>query len=222
MVQEQFPLYNLIGAKEIGRKRMKRDLYQDVTDRIIGMLEDGQANGSWKFPWNRHAIHGAPVNAVTGNRYRGVNIVMLWAAGRTTRQWASYKQWQTKGAQVRAGERGTMVVYYNAIDKPTGRKNAEGQDIVERIPILKHSTVFNADQVDGFEAAPAVERPTEVELIATADAFVANTGAAIRDGGTRAYYQPAGDFIGMPPRDLFQATKTSGATEGYYGFAGSV
>ena len=85
------------------------------------------------------------------------------------------------------------------------------------VRILKHSTVFNADQVDGFEAAPTVERPTEVELIATADAFVANTGAAIRDGGTRAYYQPAGDFIGMPPRDLFQATKTSGATEGYYG-----
>ncbi|MFQ5575224.1 MAG: ArdC-like ssDNA-binding domain-containing protein, partial [Terriglobia bacterium] len=70
-----------------------------------------------------------PTNALTGNRYRGVNVVALWAAaevsGFTAGLWATYNQWKLRGAQVRAGEKGSIVVFYKptaweAVDKQSG------------------------------------------------------------------------------------------------------
>jgi antirestriction protein ArdC len=49
------------------------------------------------------------VNAATRREYRGVNVLMLWAAAEITGyqdgRWASFKQWQQIGAQVRRGWR---------------------------------------------------------------------------------------------------------------------
>ncbi len=86
----------------------KRDVYQTVTDRIVTAIERGA--GQWQFPWSRG--QSMPVNAVTGHKYRGVNVVSLWATSSEygwPGQWASYKQWQSTGAQVRQGERGATV-----------------------------------------------------------------------------------------------------------------
>jgi hypothetical protein len=46
--------------------------------------------------------------------YRGINTVCLWAAaqakGYERGEWATYQQWQERGAQVRKGEKATTVV----------------------------------------------------------------------------------------------------------------
>src|SRR6185312_15970638 len=43
-----------------------------------------------------------------GKPYRGVNVLMLWATAQkrayTSNEWATYRQWQEAGAQVRKGE----------------------------------------------------------------------------------------------------------------------
>ncbi len=81
-----------------------RDIHQHVTDQIVGMLE---TCGAWERPWHRASIigDGLPVNAVTGRDYHGVNVLALWASqmekGYGSNQWASYRQWQSRGAQVR-------------------------------------------------------------------------------------------------------------------------
>jgi antirestriction protein ArdC len=65
---------------------MKRDLYGEVSARIIAELEAGAA--PWVKPWS--AIPGAstPCNAVSNRPYSGCNVVLLWmaqAAGYRTR-----------------------------------------------------------------------------------------------------------------------------------------
>jgi antirestriction protein ArdC len=56
------------------------------------------------------------VNAGTCKPYRGSNILSLWiaaqAAGYTSGRWASYRQWQALGAQVRKGEQATTIVFW--------------------------------------------------------------------------------------------------------------
>ena len=103
----------------------KRDLYQEVTNKIVAAIEAGASGDDWSLPW--HSLNrGMPINATSGHEYRGVNVLMLWATAieqhYPTAQWASYKQWRAAGAQVRKGERGTMVVYAGQIVKESEHK----------------------------------------------------------------------------------------------------
>jgi len=51
---------------------MKQDLYQAVTDQVLQLM---QTHGSdWIRPWTGTGI---PVNAQTGQEYRGSNVLML-------------------------------------------------------------------------------------------------------------------------------------------------
>jgi len=196
----------------------KRDLHQDVTNQIIRAIEAGACGDQWVMPWTAGAAGGMPHNATTGHRYRGVNVVMLWFEAQEraypANQWASYKQWHGAGAQVRKGERGTLIVYAG---QTVVRDPAEGGEENERtIRFLKCSHVFNAAQVDGYEL-PTVERPDLAERLAHAERFVTATGADIRYGQGRAFYSPSHDFVGMPDWDQFKDTDGATATENAYG-----
>lgn len=193
----------------------KRDLHQQVTDKIIAAIEAGA--GEWRMPWTgQHG--GLPFNATTKAVYRGVNVLTLWigatAAGYPSNEWASYLQWQEAGAQVRKGERGSMVVYYGTTIRE--RENDAGEMEEHEIRFLRYSHVFNAAQVEGWQSPP-IERPNLAQRVAAAETFVGNTGAAIRYGQGRAFYSPAHDFIGMPEWEQFLDTKTATATENAYG-----
>lgn len=194
----------------------KRDLYQDVTDNLIRQIEAGASGDEWVMPWSG-TRHGLPVNAVTGAAYRGVNIINLWVGaterGYATNAWASYKQWAEKGAQVRKGEKGALVVYYGTTTTRDPSEN--GDEATREIRFLKHSHVFNAAQVEGYQA-PAIERPALASRIEAAEAFVSNTGARIAYGHTRAAYAPSVDQIIMPDAERFKATAASTATENFY------
>lgn len=93
------------------------------------------------------------MNALTGKRYRGVNVLALWAAaearGFTTGLWGACRQWQEKGAQVRKGEKSSLAVFFKelAVDDPNPET---GETERGRRLIAKASYVFNANQVDDF------------------------------------------------------------------------
>ena len=52
-----------------------RDIYQEVTDRIVAALEDGVA--PWVRPWRSLGADGELRNAVSGRPYHGVNVLLL-------------------------------------------------------------------------------------------------------------------------------------------------
>ena len=205
----------------------QRDIHQHVTDQIVGMLE---TCGAWERPWHRASItgDGLPVNAVTHQDYHGINVLVLWAAqlekGYGSNQWASYRQWQGRGAQVRKGERAAIVVFYKTVHAAITTEGGnpviddDGNPATRDIYFARASSVFNAEQVDGYTAE--VERPVDkplAERMDSAERFVSATRAVIRFGGTRAFYAPSTDHIQMPPVDAFRDTKASTATETFYG-----
>lgn len=143
-----------------------RDIYQEVTDNIIAAIEANP--GKVVMPWQRGGVHTIPENALTGNWYNGINILNLWVMteirGYSNSLWGTFKQWKTKGAQVRKGEKASLVIFYKEIEI----KNDEEGDGKRRI--IRASSVFNIDQVDGFEV-PAVDGDP-IDRIAEADSFV--------------------------------------------------
>ena len=102
--------------------RTPRDHYQEVTDRIIAALEAGTP--PWRRPWDPEAGGPAmPRNAATGQRYRGINVLTLGmsvlAFSSGDPRWATYKQAEDRGWQVRKGERGTTGYFFKRLEYAT-------------------------------------------------------------------------------------------------------
>lgn len=185
------------------------DIYQQVTDSIIATIESGVS--SWKMPWHRTGKDvSSPINAATHRPYRGINIVGLWAAATaanyTSGSWATYRQWSEMGAQVRKGEKGTVVVFWKFFDRDCSNETQddaeEGQAHTRRAAFARGYVVFNADQVDGYTLPVTPERP-ELERDENAERFFSALHADVRHGGNRAYYSPAADYVQVPPFQSF-------------------
>jgi len=70
--------------------------------------------------------------------------------------------------------------------------------------------------VEGYQVETVAATPDLTERLAGAETVIANTGAIIRHGGARAYYDRIADSVTMPDRWRFMNTETSTATQGYY------
>src|SRR5437868_12411851 len=101
-------------ARRITAAPAPRDLYQEVTDRLITALEQGVA--PWA-PSHTSAPLALPRNGATGRPYAGLNVVLLWLAGRqyASPEWFTFHQARALGACVRRGERGTLVTFWREI-----------------------------------------------------------------------------------------------------------
>lgn len=182
----------------------KRDIYQEVTDKIIALLDKGTA--PWHMPWVRGVGGGLPANMSTGKEYRGINLFLLaieqMERGLGSNLWLTFKQAKAMGGSVRKGEKGTMVVFwtmFNTEDKATGEP-------IE-IPMLRHYTVFNAEQCDGLEVPGEPEGQIEFEPLAEAEKIVSGyaDGPEIGHGGSKAFYRPSTDAIQMPEPERFES-----------------
>src|SRR3984885_2638203 len=132
----------------------KRDHRQEVTDSIVKMLEDGVA--PWQKPWESAGI---PFNPTTDKAYRGGNAVHLMATGLSRGyedpRWMTYKQAAENGWQVRKGEKGTHIEFWEVkakLEERDGESSKSGGEYSIKDPrrlIHRVYTVFNATQVEG-------------------------------------------------------------------------
>ncbi|MCC7016655.1 MAG: DUF1738 domain-containing protein [Rhodospirillales bacterium] len=188
----------------------RQDIYTRITGAIIAQLEKGVR--PWVKPWNAEHAAGRITRPLrhNGQPYAGINVLSLWASatvqGFSAPIWMTYRQAQELGGQVRKGEKGSPVVYANALTK-TETDAATGDETERSIRFLKGYTVFNVEQIDGLPdhfhapAAPRLDPPMRIER---AEKFFAATGANISYGGSRAFYRPSTDSIVMPPIEAFR------------------
>ena len=141
----------------------QRDVYARVTDQIVTAIEQGV--GTWRMPWHTSGRFAfSPINVASKKPYRGINTVCLWAAaqakGYERGEWATYQQWQDRGAQVRKGEKATLVVFWK-FAHDSGESQDGGQETPagrSRLLFTRGYSVFNAAQVDGYTPKVDAER----------------------------------------------------------------
>lgn len=188
---------------------MRHDLYDTVTASIITALEAGVR--PWAPLWSGGERLTRPLRA-NGQAYKGVNVLLLWSAamakGYTSASWLTFKQALELGANVRKGEKSTAIVFVGAMERE--RVNAAtGAPEAVKVPFLKSYNVFNACQCDGlpdrFTPAPVETMIDEMQRLQAAEAFFANVGANVTEGGAQAFYRPATDSIHLPPFVTFKA-----------------
>jgi antirestriction protein ArdC len=180
---------------------MKRDLYAEVSARIVAELQAGAA--PWVKTWSASPGANTPCNAVSNRPYSGCNVVLLWmaqAAGYRTPRFLTFKQALELGGNVRKGEHGTKVYFVKQLQ--VHDQGADDSCSTRLIPMMREYTVFNVDQCENLPNSVNTGRPMRVRNPDTrdelADAFLHSTGADIREGYGEAYYVPRRDFISMP------------------------
>lgn len=192
------------------------DVYQMVTDRIIGMLEQG--NIPWDRPWTgagRYAIKRA-----SGKPYSILNQMLLGNPG----EYLSFNECKKLGGKIKKGAKAKIVVFWKIMDYPEkddGGKpiiKANGAVKVRSVPYLKYSQVFHIDDCEGITPKNYTETMRDFNPIDKAEEVIA--GYIQRSGITlehtkqgRAFYSPEADKVVLPLKEQF----TSEA--GYYGTA---
>jgi antirestriction protein ArdC len=188
----------------------RQDVYSRITTQIVASLEQGVR--PWVKPWNAEHAAGRITQPLrfNGQPYSGINILSLWmsaaAQGFAAPIWMTFRQAIELNAHVRKGEKGSLVVYANAITRTEHDENT-GEGVEREIPYLKGYTVFNAEQIDGLPDhyyAKAAPRLDPVARIDRAEAFFAASKAPVRHGGNRAYYAQEVDYVQMPPFESFR------------------
>ena len=196
------------------------DIRRSITDTIIRHLENNDLP-PWRRGWRNHPNAGLPSNVVSRKVYRGINPWLCQIAsethGFTAKWWATFRQWKELGgcvkkrpSHVKPGAWGTKIVFWSPVTRTKTEKN--GDEIEERFFIAKCYSVFNIDQVEGehldhLRVKDDDDSDNVVDRYEDAEALIDSTGADIRFGGSRAFYNLRDDFIQMPARSQFESSE---------------
>lgn len=179
-----------------------RDLYQEVTNRIVTALEVGTV--PWLRPWKDSVSTGGfmePHNAVTGRAYNGINVLILGTTHYASQGWLTFKQAKELGGNVRKGEHGTGIVFW----KFERREDPQNPGKLKTIPFARMYTVFNVEQCENLDSK-RVKLPTPpVPGQFDCNRVAAEKGIRVNHGGNRAFYSPAYDSVQMPSADSFKS-----------------
>jgi antirestriction protein ArdC len=196
----------------------RQDVYTRITNQIVEQLEKGVR--PWVKPWNAEHAAGRITRPLrhNGQPYSGINILSLWMSaelqGYAAPIWMTFKQSLELDAHVCKGEKGSLVVFANAITR-TERDEKTGEEFEREIPYMKGYTVFNVEQIDGLpeiyyaKAKPGID---SVQRVERAEKFFADQNATIRHGGNRAYYAQELDYVQMPDFVAFRDAESYYAT----------
>ena len=181
------------------------DIYEEVTNQIVAMLEAGTR------PWSPSWASGTASLPLRheGTAYRGINILLLWSAamvrGYSNPYWMTYRQASELGGQVRKGEKGNLVVHAGSFIPKDAEAEQEpsGDDEEDRTrSYLKKYVVFNVEQIDGLDMvkypAPQIVIRNRDERDGELDAAFARYPVLYSEGGGSAFYNCGSDRIQMP------------------------
>lgn len=185
--------------------KIKQTPYEKLTAQIISKIESS-GRLPWQKPW-RDNPNLSPVNLISGNAYKGMNSFILDGEF-SSNYWLTYKQATDKGGNVRKGEKGQQITYWQMRkykDADTGEEKA--------IPFLKLYTVFNLTQCDGIDEPQSEFEGNELPANDKAEAIIQGyqNGPSIQIGNSnRAYYQPSKDAVVVPSMEQY------GTADEYY------
>lgn len=202
--------------------KAKKPFSEIVAENLIAQLKEGTA--PWQKPWNPGAPGASlPMNPTTGKRYKGINAIHLMAQGYSDQRWMTYKQAAAVDAQVRKGEKGTLVQYWKFTEERI-KRNDDGSIVLDKNdqpvketvqlerPKVFNAVVFNAEQIDGLPPL-AVRQDKSWNSIERAEAILEASGARIsHDQVDRAFYRMSTDSIHLPQQAAFPSADRYYAT----------
>jgi antirestriction protein ArdC len=197
---------------------MANQVYQIITDRIIKQLEEGTV--PWQKPW----VGGVPMNYVSREPYKGINLFLLPRGG----EYVTPKQamdilgipkldgegkeipMKTRyimlAKYIKKGAKKNMVVFYRMLPYTVESEGNNGKEAKKdkTYPLLRYYEVYHIDDIEGIESKiPKFEHDT----IAECEKIVAQCEVPIFNNDDGAYYVPMMDYINVPDINSFRTAE---------------
>ena len=173
------------------------DIYQEITNRIMAEMEQGQI--PWQKPW---MAAGSAISHTTGKSYSLLNQMLLGKAG----EWLTLKQANAEGGYIRKGEKSRICVFWKWLeqeDEETGE--------TKQVPFLRYYSVFHISQCENIRAKHQQTNPNPAKADEAAEAiitdYISREGITLENReGDAAFYQPSADRIVLPTLAQFAET----------------
>lgn len=201
------------------KRTEKRDLYQEVTNRIIEKLEQGVA--PWKCTWNKY---GLARNAATGHVYSGINMLLMNLTHHPIPYFITFKQAQKDGGKIKKGAKSEQVYYYNIYYKDADDNSisqseahilkANGKEVKVN-SYIKYYNVFNVDDVEGIDFKLDKVKAYDNPIIEECDEIINNMTNPPKFNfidADQPFYSPVSDIINMPDINQFETSAEYYAT----------
>ena len=172
-----------------------KDIFSVVTGRIIAQLEKGV------IPWRRTWSSNGPTSYQTNKEYQGINALILQDTYESP-YWLTFRQAQKLGGSVRAGEKGSPIVFVDRMAQE--KQKADGTVEVSFRRFLKYYTVFNWEQTSGLPEKVPVGRDNAT--IPQAEELMHRRGPEIKYHEAAAFFRPGNDSIYLPNLDQFESS----------------
>ena len=200
----------VVEAAEEPKTYVKKDVYQEVTNRIIEALEAGVI--PWERPWT--GVRSGAISHSTGRPYSLLNQFILGKPG----EYITFNQCKAEGGRVKKGAKSKWIVFWKVIVKPVldangnPERDENGMTKTRGIPVLKYYNVFHIDDCIGIEpkwkdklpATPA--EPNDAAETILLD-YIKREGITLEQCKSNdAYYSPLRDLIHLPLAEQFSKT----------------
>lgn len=203
----------------------RESLFNNVTLKIIDALKQGVK--PWQKTWTTEGCGGFPQNAITGRKYSGINVFLLWLEAYyhdyRSNRWLTFKQAIDAGGKVKKGEKSTLVVMCKPFkaaklsDKDEPIIDTEGNEVFEDKLYTTGFHVFNIDQCENLPGSitkiPEQKLIDDVSRNNLIEQFIEATQINIKHKyQSKAYYRPSTDNIMMPLANQFNSINDYYAT----------
>ncbi|WP_370538913.1 zincin-like metallopeptidase domain-containing protein (plasmid) [Synechococcus elongatus PCC 11801] len=192
------------------------DKFEEVTNRIIALLESGTK--PWVKPWSVES--GGFRNALSGHVYSGCNPLICaidsMLFGYQSQQFIGAAQAKQQGWKIRKGSKSTWLLWAGTASK-TEENPETGEEVTRFYQSAKWLQTFNLDCLDDSEAttkkpAESIAEGQQHEPIAAVEQFITSQKAQITTGSAEAFYYPKGDRVVVPELSAFSSAESYYAT----------
>lgn len=197
-------------------------LYEEVTNRIISMIEKGVA--PWRKTWS---TYGLARNYVSGRLYTGINYILMNNTEHSIPYFVTFNQIKELGGNIKKGSEANMVIYFKVYYKDSDDKTLtpevakiryqKGEDI-RVLKFIRYYNVFNVGDIESIEIDhsrfPEVKLSDNEKITRCEDIIMnmPNPPNLRQIDANRAFYSPAQDFINLPSIGQFDTSEHYYAT----------
>ncbi|MBL7821307.1 MAG: DUF1738 domain-containing protein [Saprospiraceae bacterium] len=197
-------------------------LYEEITNKIIAMIENGVA--PWRKTWT---TYGLARNFVSGRIYSGINYLLMNNTGYRIPYFMTFKQVKELGGSIKKGSEAVQVVFFKVFykdiaDNSLDRNEAEarilkGEDI-KVLRFIRYYNVFNIESIQGID----LDKSKFLEIKLSDNEKIERCEQIILDmpkppelrqiDSNRAFYYPNEDYINLPDIKQFESSEHYYAT----------
>ncbi|MBK9721992.1 MAG: DUF1738 domain-containing protein [Saprospiraceae bacterium] len=195
------------------------NLYEEVTNKIIAMIEQGVA--PWRRTWS---TYGLARNYGTDHIYTGINLILMNNTMHPIPYFLTFNQVMEQGGRIKKDAKAEKVIYFDVYYKDGNDKTLTKEEAINRkknrekiqiLKFIKYYNVFNLEDIEGIEfQIPDMElKPNE--KIVRCESIIENmpNRPELRQiDANRACYAPELDFVNMPSIEQFESAEYYYAT----------